>query len=135
MTYKLVRIRRMHAFVAAVCAILCFGVDVHSWQTYTATRLKPHLPCFEMTLSVKKMSTLAIAASLFSFPVFAKEGDPAKLSIFGNDGLSSPFTAGEVREDPIYSPYSPYGNGEKAVYKRGNSEELKFYQKKFEEGA
>jgi hypothetical protein len=88
-----------------------------------------------VTSEAKKLGAAFIAASMISLPVDAKEGDPAKISIFGNNDLSSPFSAGEVREDPIYSPYSPYGNGEKAAYKRGNAEEVKFYTAKFEEGA
>jgi hypothetical protein len=83
----------------------------------------------------KKVGAVFVAASMIALPVVAKEEDPAKISIFGNNDISSPFSAGEVREDPIYSPYSPYGNGEKAAYKRGNAEEVKFYTAKFEEGA
>jgi hypothetical protein len=86
--------------------------------------------------AVRIISAVVAASSLISAPVFAKEGDAAKIGIFTNNDMSSPFAAGENREDPIYSPYSPYGNGEKAVYnaRKGTAEELKFWQAKFEEG-
>lgn len=86
--------------------------------------------------SVQKVVGAAIiASSMLASPVFAKEGAGAKISIFGNNDISSPFAESEVREDPIYSPYSPYGNGEKAVYngRKGGAEELKFWKAKFDE--
>ncbi len=87
-----------------------------------------------MTPSSKLIGAILIASSMLSMPVLAKEGTPAKISIFGNSDISSPYSAAEVREDPIYSPYSPYGNGDKAVYKRGSVEEMKFYRGLFDEG-
>lgn len=60
-------------------------------------------------------------------PVFAAEGDGARVSIFGSTAQSTPFTVQENREDPLYSPYSAYGNGEAAVYKKGGKDELSFY--------
>ena len=56
-------------------------------------------------------------------PVFAAEGDGARVSIFGSTAQSTPFTVQENREDPLYSPYSAYGNGEAAVYKKGGKDE------------
>ena len=87
--------------------------------------------------SMKKVFGAAlVASSLISMPVFAKEGVGAKISIFGNNDISSPFALGENREDPIYSPYSPFGNGEKATYnaRRGGEEEIKFWKGQFAEG-
>lgn len=76
-----------------------------------------------------------LASSLMVNPVFAKEGTGAKLSFFGDGAASSPFTVNEDREDPIYSPYSPYGNGEKAAYnaRKGGKEELSFWNGVFAE--
>lgn len=70
-----------------------------------------------------------------TFPVEAKEGAAAKIGIFTNSDASSPFAAGETREDPLYSPYSPYGNGDAAVYKnrKGSPEEVKFWKAKFDD--
>ena len=67
-----------------------------------------------------------IASSVFTagIPVFAADGDGARISIFGDSALSSPFTVNEQREDPIYSPYSAYGNGEASIYKKGGKDEL-----------
>ncbi|KAJ1409398.1 hypothetical protein B484DRAFT_456089 [Ochromonadaceae sp. CCMP2298] len=75
-----------------------------------------------------------IASSMIAMPVFAMEGVGAKLAPFGNSEQSSPFSASEVREDPMYSPYSPFGNGDASVYKRGGKDEIKFYSAKFEDG-
>ena len=38
-------------------------------------------------------------------------------------GMSSPFAFDEKREDPMYSPYSPFGDGSAAVYKEAQAEE------------
>jgi hypothetical protein len=38
-------------------------------------------------------------------------------------GASSPFTFDEKREDPIYSPYSAFGDGTAAVYKAAQNDE------------
>ena len=62
----------------------------------------------------KAFSAAAIAASLAGgLPAFAAEGAGPKYSFFGMGGpdTSSPFVVTENREDPMYSPYSPYGNG------------------------
>ncbi len=85
---------------------------------------------------LKKVAGVAlIGASLISTPVWAKEGAGAKISFFGDADASSPYTLSENREDPIYSPYSPYGDGSAAAYnKRKNSkEEIAFYSAKLDE--
>ncbi len=79
-------------------------------------------------VSYGKLAGAALAAStLFSGSAFAVEGASPKQSFFGNAGYSSPFSGDEKREDPLYSPYSPYGNGAAAVYKEGKSDEIKFW--------
>eukprot|EP00595_Chromulina_sp_UTEXLB2642_P000152 CAMPEP_0196761110 /NCGR_PEP_ID=MMETSP1095-20130614/227_1 /TAXON_ID=96789 ORGANISM="Chromulina nebulosa, Strain UTEXLB2642" /NCGR_SAMPLE_ID=MMETSP1095 /ASSEMBLY_ACC=CAM_ASM_000446 /LENGTH=185 /DNA_ID=CAMNT_0042110223 /DNA_START=127 /DNA_END=684 /DNA_ORIENTATION=+ len=86
--------------------------------------------------SAKKVfSTIVIASALFGgMPAFAKEGAAPKQGFFSNSDASSPFTE-ESREDPLFSPYSPYGNGEAAVYNslKGSPSEIKFYSEKFDE--
>lgn len=73
------------------------------------------------------------AASLFGTPSFANVGDAPKIGIFSNQAISSPFTQ-EDREDPIYSPYSPYGDGSKAAYnaRKGGKEEISFWKTQFD---
>ena len=88
----------------------------------------------QMASESKVFGAALIASSMLAMPVLAVEGTPAKIGIFTNNDLSSPYASGEVREDPIYSPYSPYGDGTAAVYKRGGAEEIKFYTAKFDEG-
>lgn len=87
----------------------------------------------------KKIGAALIASTMLSLPVFAVEGTSPKQSYFGDSPASSPFTINEAREDPIYSPYSPYGNGEKAVYtitnRQGGPEETKFWTAQLEESA
>jgi len=91
--------------------------------------------------SIAKNVGIALIASTFfgSLPSLAVEGTSPKQSYFGDAPASSPFTINEVREDPIYSPYSPFGNGEKAVYttqnRRGGVEETKFWTAQLEESA
>lgn len=82
----------------------------------------------------QKLGAALIASSLLAGPAFAVEGAGAKLEFFGG-GTSSPFTVNENREDPIYSPYSPYGDGTAAVYnnRKGSAEEIKFWNAKFVE--
>ena len=63
----------------------------------------------------KAASGLLLSAAIFAAPAFAVEGASPKYSFFGT-ATSSPFAMTEEREDPLYSPYSPYGNGENAVY-------------------
>ena len=76
----------------------------------------------------KAFGAAAIAAS-FVMPAVAKEGATPNYSFFG-ESPSSPFTFEENREDPIYSPYSPYGNGAAAVYNKvkGDKTEIGFWQ-------
>ena len=90
----------------------------------------------EKTNMQKVIGAALVASSILASPVLAKEGAGAKISVFGNNDMSSPFALGEIREDPIYSPYSPYGNGEKAVYnaRKGGAEEVKFWKGVFVEG-
>jgi len=75
----------------------------------------------------KLIGAALMASTMFSMPVFAKDGTGAKLSFFGDKTASSPFTVSENREDSIYSPYSPYGDGGAAVYQKGGKEEVGFY--------
>ena len=91
----------------------------------------------ERNMVQKYFGAALIAASLMSTPTWAKEGAGAKISVFGNNDMSSPFSEAENREDPMYSPYSPFGNGDKAVYndRRGTADEVKFWRQKFDECA
>ena len=84
---------------------------------------------------LKTAGAVLIGASLFGTPVLAKEGAGAKLSFFGDSDFSSPYTLSEKREDAIYSPYSPFGDGTAAVYngRRGGKEELAFWNGKLTE--
>lgn len=87
-------------------------------------------------LSMPKVFGAAlIASSMLSMPVFAVEGAGAKLGIFSNAEISSPFPQAEKREDPIYSAYSPYGDGTAAVYKKNGEFEVKLNKEMFEESA
>merc|ERR1712146_714690 len=77
----------------------------------------------------KLLGATGAAVSLMGGAAFAKGGAAPKQGFFGvfDNSASSPYASGEDREDPLYSPYSPYGNGEAAVYKEGQSEEIKFW--------
>jgi len=57
----------------------------------------------------KVIAAGVMSASLFGSAAFAVEGASPKQSFFGDSQYSSPFTVNENREDPLYSPYSPYG--------------------------
>ena len=87
----------------------------------------------------KNFGIALIASTFLSLPAFAVEGAAPKQSYFGDSPASSPFTINEDREDPMYSPYSPFGNGEKAVYtitnRKGGPEETKFWSAQLEECA
>ena len=89
----------------------------------------------QMTMNMDKISKTIgvglIGAGMFIAPAFAVEGAGPKQSIFGG-GNSSPFTFDEKREDPIYSPYSAYGDGTKAVYKEAGKDEVAFWTKTFD---
>lgn len=81
------------------------------------------------------MSIAVVASTIFSGAAFAKEGAGAKLSFFGDDAYSSPFTITESREDPIYSPYSAYGDGSKSIYNtafKGDAKEAAFWKNQFD---
>jgi len=86
--------------------------------------------------SMKKAFGAALIATslLGSMPAFAKEGAGAKFGFFTNSDLSSPFVE-EDREDPMFSPYSPYGDGSAAAYnaRKGGAEELKYWDNKLTE--
>lgn len=82
-----------------------------------------------MQMSAQKpLVAAAIAAAMIATPAFGKAGEGPKFGFFDGTSSSTPFTI-EDREDPIYSPYSPYGNGEKAAYntRKGGSEEVAFW--------
>lgn len=87
----------------------------------------------ETPSSAKVVGAAVIASTIFSgLPAFAAEGAGAKLGFFGfgdKDVASSPYSANENREDPLYSPYSAYGDGSAAVYKKGGKDEISFYSK------
>ena len=105
--------------VSVVCAL---SPARNARATRSSTQMASETP------SLSKMIGAALVAStLLAGPVFAKDGAGAKLSFFGDDSFSSPFTITEAREDPIYSPYSAYGNGEAAIYKKGGKDEVSFY--------
>jgi hypothetical protein len=75
-----------------------------------------------------------VASSIFGSGANAAEGAGAKLSFFGDDAASSPYTITENREDPIYSPYSAYGDGSASVYNKnfkGDAKEIAFWKNKF----
>ncbi|EWM23838.1 extrinsic protein in photosystem ii [Nannochloropsis gaditana] len=61
----------------------------------------------------------------------AKSGEGPKQSVFGlgGDAASSPF----VQDVPTYSPYSPYGTGENALFKPLNADDVKLYTSKVTE--
>ena len=82
----------------------------------------------ESSSTSKAVGAAVVASTIFSgLPAIAAEGAGAKLSFFGDKDVSSPFTVNEKREDSIYSPYSAYGNGDAAVYKKGGKDEISFY--------
>jgi len=86
-----------------------------------------------MDKQVKNAFTAAIIAASFmnGLPAIAAEGAAPKqnFGVFG-EAASSPFVTTETREDPIYSPYSPYGSGAAASYndRKGSKEEISFWQ-------
>ena len=123
---------RIVILLASLLSVWSFRTNISPLRT---TRLQ--MVAKDNSKWVNTLTTsLILATSFMSGPVFAKAGQEAKIEIFGNSGMSSPFYADERREDPLYSPYSPYGNGEKSVYnaeRKGSAEELKFWRGKFEE--
>ena len=114
----------------AILAILSVAVVASAFSPARVARSRSSVQMASETPSVSKfLGAAMLASTIFAGPVFAKEGAGAKLSFFGDDSASSPFTITESREDPMYSPYSAYGNGEAAVYKKGGKEEISFYAK------
>jgi hypothetical protein len=91
-----------------------------------------------LKVAAKIAGASLIASTLVGAPMstLAKEGDGAKLGIFSEGDISSPFT-NEKREDPLYSPYSPYGDGSAAAYNKvkGGKEEIAFWNGAFDECA
>jgi len=77
----------------------------------------------------KNVAAAAVALGL-ALPAFAASGTPAKQGFFNGGDASSPYANTEQREDPLYSAYSPYGNGDAAVYnkRKGTAEELAFWK-------
>ncbi len=121
----MLRLVTILAVLAAVCGFQPSRYAVRSSVAMNA----------EKQPSLLKIAGIALlGSSLLGTPVIAKEGTPAKISFFGDD-TSSPFTLTEGREDPLYSPYSPYGDGSKAAYngRKGGKEELAFWNGKFAE--
>ena len=51
----------------------------------------------ETPSAAKMIGAALVASTMFSMPVFAKEGAGAKLSFFGDSDYSSPFTTNEKR--------------------------------------
>jgi hypothetical protein len=98
-----------------------------------ASRSRGNVEMAAETSASKYFGAAVIAASMFSMPVLATEGAGPKYSFFGSSA-SSPFVINENREDPMYSPYSPYGNGKAAVYnnRKGGAEEVAFYKTIFD---
>ena len=86
-----------------------------------------------MDKQVTKAFTAAVIAASFmgGLPAIAVEGaSPKQNFLIFSEATSSPFTFEENREDPIYSPYSPYGSGAAASYngRKGSKEEIGFWQ-------
>jgi hypothetical protein len=113
----------------AILAILSVAVVASAFSPARVARSRSSVQMSSENPSLSKIFSAALLAStLLAGPVFAKEGAGAKLSFFGDDAASSPFTVNEKREDPMYSPYSAYGNGDASVYKKGGKDELSFYK-------
>lgn len=113
----------------AILAILSVAVVASAFSPARIARSRFSVQMSSETPSISKVFGAALLAStLFAGPVLAKDGAGAKLSFFGDDAASSPFTVNEKREDPMYSPYSAYGNGDASVYKKGGKDELSFYK-------
>lgn len=113
--------------VIAAIITLAFGFGP---STRVSSRSNALTMSAQKTASKIALATL-IASSIFSVPAFSKT--EANIGIFKNDALSSPFAEGEDREDPMFSPYSPYGDGSKATYnaRKGGSEEITFWKNQF----
>ena len=115
--------------LAVLASAVAFG-PVASFRARNQMQMSAEKP------SMAKMIGAAIVASTFlSLPVFAVEGAAPKQSFFGSGGSSksSPFSD----DANMYSPYSPWGNGENAIYneRKGGAEEKEFWSIKLEECA
>ena len=118
---------KLFVLLALLSSVLSFQPATRvSTGSKIAMSVKPNL--------VKQVGVALLGSLMLGAPVLAKEGTGAKFSFFG-DSASTPFTLNEDREDPIYSPYSPYGDGTAAVYnsRKGGKEEISFYSGKLAE--
>ena len=126
---------RFFITLAVLAVAVAFGPAQHfrarSSQIVMSAEAKPSM--------AKNIGIALIASTFLSLPAFAVEGAAPKQSYFGDSPASSPFTINENREDPMYSPYSPFGNGDKAIYtttnRKGGSEETKFWSAQLDECA
>ena len=126
---------RLVIVLVVVAVAMAFGPANHmrtrSSQMMMKSDAKPSM--------AKNIGIALIASTFLSLPAFAVEGAAPKQSYFGDSPASSPFTISEDREDPMYSPYSPFGNGEKSVYtvtaRKGGADETKFWSAQLEECA
>lgn len=88
-----------------------------------------------LQMSMKKNIAAAaiIISTSFSGAAFAAEGAAPKQSFFGAASSSSPYSYNENREDPRFSPYSPYGDGSKSVYnlQTEKKQEIDFWTNQF----
>eukprot|EP01038_Epipyxis_sp_PR26KG_P005429 gene5429-7520_t len=116
----------MFKFIVLACSVLT-AVAFNPLGSATVSRI-------QMSSGKKMIGAALIASTMIGMPVLAVEGTAAKIGIFTNAELSSPFSD-ETREDKFFSPYSPYGNGDAAVYKKvkGSAEQLNGYKKIFDE--
>jgi hypothetical protein len=116
-----------------VIVLIAFALSAMAFSPMRNARQSMALRMSSETKASKLAVAALAAASLFGTPAFANVGDAPKIGIFSNAPLSSPFTQ-EDREDPIYSPYSPYGDGSKAAYnaRKGGKEEIAFWKNQFD---
>lgn len=113
---------------------LAFLACVSAFQPARLSSKRSEVVMSAQPSATKIVGAALLGASLLAGPAFAKEGASPKFSFFG-DSASTPYTLSENREDPIYSPYSPYGDGSKSVYNgiKGSKEEIAFYNGKLAE--
>lgn len=109
-----------------ICLLVVAGVSAFAPVGRMSSR---SMAMSARTNLAKVIGATGAAVSLMGGAAFAKEGTAPKQGFFGvvDTSASSPYVTNEDREDPMYSPYSPYGNGEAAVYKEGQSDEIKFW--------
>ena len=125
----------MKFVIAMVIVALAMGFQQSRFATKSMMKMT-----IESPISTNKLIGAALIAStlLSGLPSIAKEGAGPKQSFFGIGGsksFSEALDSNEDREDPKFSPYSPFGNGEKAVYnaRKNTPEEIKFWKGKFDE--